>query len=136
MSRKKLGVYLAGAWADMHRLRERRADLVALGLHVTSRWMDQIGRDYSATTPEFKLEAKKDYEDIDRASFLIIDTMGASRGGREWEAGYATGRGKRVVRVGPIVTPFHSTVNLGFETWNDCLLYFAQALEHADERNN
>jgi hypothetical protein len=85
---------------------------------------------------DFEQEARRDYHDIDKSDFLLIDTFGASRGGREWEGGYATGQGKRVVRVGPVITPFHAVVNLSFPDWAACVAYFATAMEVADVRNN
>ena len=133
---RRLRVYIAGAWVDMPRLREMRDEMTKLGFIVTSRWMDQVGRDYSATVPEFVKEANKDLEDIDKADFLIVDTFGETRGGREWESGYAHGRGKRLLRVGPIRNPFHTKAALAFDDWTGALSYLAVALEHADARDN
>lgn len=127
---RRLRVYVAGAWVDMPRLREMRDELTKLGFVVTSRWMEQVGRDYSGTENEFIKEAQKDLEDIDKADFLIVDTFGETRGGREWETGYAYGRGKRVLRVGPIRNPFHTRAALAFIDWTGALSYLAVALEH------
>jgi nucleoside 2-deoxyribosyltransferase len=107
---------------------------MALGIRVNSRWIDS---DHGYDDVPFIQEANRDYWDIDRADFVIIDTGDTdTKGGRDWESGYATGRGKRVVRVGPIITPFHARVNLGFESWGACLAHFATAIEHADARDN
>jgi hypothetical protein len=80
-------------------------------------------------------EARRDYGDIDRAHFMILDTFGPSKGGREWEGGYAIGKGKRVLRVGPAIIPFHQ-LPLSFEDWDACLAHLANSLEHADVREN
>lgn len=129
-----LKVYIAASWQNRFRLREVREQLKELNIKVTSQWID-FDRGYS--DGDFTEEANRDYRDIDSADFLIIDTTDtATRGGREWEGGYATGRGKRVARVGPIITPFHARTNLGFESWDALLAYFATAMEHADARDN
>lgn len=127
---RKLAVYIAASWQNRFRLRDVRQRLAELGVKVTSRWID-FDREYC--DGDFQLEARRDYADIDKASCLIIDTTDeASRGGREWEAGYATGRGIRVIRVGPVITPFHAAVKLAFPDWNRLLAHFATAIEHGD----
>lgn len=131
---RPLRCYIAASWTQRHRLRGVRDQLVELGLSVTSTWIDA---NHGYTDKPFPAEAGRDYRQIDKADFLILDTTDTeSQGGRDWEAGYATGRGKRVLRVGPSITPFHTTVNLGFESWSACLGHLATALEHADVRNN
>lgn len=126
---------MAGAYVDAPRLVGMRQHLRELGFEVTSRWIDKAagGKPYEA---EFKDEAKVDYADIDRADFLILDSFGKSRGGREWEGGYATGKGKRVIVVGPVVHPFHSMCQLKFASWPEALSYLATRLEHGDVREN
>jgi len=131
---RHLRIYIAGAWGDKERLKGERKRLEGLGFIVTSEWLD-ITRGYTEGW-QGDQEAKRDYRNLDKADFTIIDTFGATRGGREWEGGYTVGKGKRVVRVGPIITPFHAAVNLGFESWDACISYFATAMETADARNN
>lgn len=130
---RHLRIYIAGAWDDKERLRGERKRLEDLGFIVTSEWLD-INRPYADWHGD--QEARRDYRNLDRSDFTIIDTFGATRGGREWEGGYTVGRGKRIVRVGPIVTPFHAACNLGFENWDALVSYFAIQTEHADARNN
>lgn len=131
---RALKVYIAASWPNRFRLREVRKQLADLNIRVTSQWIDF---DHGYSDADFTQEANRDYHDIDISDFLIIDTTDTqTRGGREWEGGYATGRGKRVIRVGPIITPFHARVNLGFESWDACLTYLAQQMEHADARDN
>ena len=134
---RKLRVYVAGAWVDAARLAGVRQQLQEIGLEVTSQWIDLAlgGRPYTIDQPGMLKEARRDYGDIDKADFLIIDTFGASKGGREWEGGYAIGRGKRVMRVGPAITPFHE-LPLTFDDWSAAITYLATSLEHADVRQN
>lgn len=138
---KALKCYIAASWQNRFRLRETRKRLADLNIRVTSQWIDfdrGYGTGEGMTHAEDLQEANRDYHDIDTADFLIIDTTDTnSRGGRDWEGGYATGRGKRVIRVGPVITPFHARVNLGFESWDACLSYLATAMvERADARSN
>jgi hypothetical protein len=128
---------MAGAWVDAPRLSGVRQRLKELGFEITSQWIDLAlgGRPYTIDKIGMAKEARRDYADIDKADFLILDTFGPSKGGREWEGGYAIGRGKRVMRVGPAITPFHE-LPLAFEDWDMCLGYLATALEHADVREN
>lgn len=133
---RKLRVYMAGAWVDAKRLAGPRQQLRELGFEVTSEWLDLAlnGKPYEGGHEK---EARRDYANIDKADFLIIDTLSTgTRGGREWEGGYATGRGKRVMRVGPSIIPFHSVLHKVFPDWESCLTYLATALEHADVREN
>lgn len=133
---RKLRVYMAGAWVDSKRLQGARQRLREIGFEVTSTWLDIAlsGKPYEG---DHEKEARRDYADIDRADFLIIDTLSTgTRGGREWEGGYATGRGKRVMRVGPSIIPFHAALPLTFPTWDACLAHLATALEHSDVREN
>ena len=131
---RSLKAYIAASWTQRERLRGIRTQLMELGIRVNSRWID-LSCAYDELP--FVQEANRDYWDIDRADFLIIDTTDTdTRGGRDWEAGYATGKGKRIIRVGPTITPFHARVNLGFENWGACLAHFATAIEHGTRRDN
>lgn len=137
---RPLKVYIAASWQNRFRLRETRKQLADLNIRVTSQGIDfdrGHGTGEGHSSQEDIQEANRGYHDIDVSDFVIIDTTDtATRGGREWEGGYATGRGKRVMRVGPVLTPFHARVNLGFESWDACLTYLATAMEHSDGRRN
>ena len=128
-------VYIAASWQNRFRLREIRTRLADVGIVVNSQWID-FDREY--TEGDFGEEADRDYSDIKAADFLILDTTDrATRGGREWEAGYATGLGKHIWRVGPVITPFHVRVQRAFVSgWGDCLEYLRIGKEHADARDN
>src|SRR5574341_719351 len=134
----KTVVYIAASWQNRIKLREIRRRLAEIGITVSSQWID-FDRDYTDTNEneEWVTEAYRDYDDIDFSDLLIIDTTDtATRGGREWEAGYATGLGMRVLRVGPVITPFHASVYKSFEDWNSCISWFATSQEHADAIDN
>lgn len=122
---------MAGAYADRPRLRLMRAKLEELGFIVTSRWLsntDVYGLEIT--------EATTDVSDINRSDFVITDTFGPSRGGRDFECGYAYGINKRVLRVGPVVNPFNNLAKLAFRDWDELLVHLATATEHADVRKN
>lgn len=128
---RRVRVYMAGAYADRPRLRTMRAKLEELGFIVTSRWLNNVDEYGLAIT-----EATNDVSDIDRSNFVVVDTFGPSRGGRDFECGYAYGIGKRVIRVGPIVNPFNNLAKLSFDNWDSLFAHLATSLEHADARNN
>lgn len=126
--------YIAASWTQRFRLRGTRSYLHTLGIRVNSQWLNF---DHGYDEGDFIREAARDYGDIDRADFVILDTTDTdTRGGRDWETGYAVGRGKRVIRVGPVITPFHAAIPLGFPSWDDCFAHFATAVEHSGIRNN
>lgn len=126
--------YIAASWPRREYLRGIRIQLRALGIRVSSQWLDSVN---AYDEGDFVAEAKRDYGDLDRADFVILDTTDMdTRGGRDWEAGYATGKGKRLIRVGPIITPFHAGIKLGFGGWASCVAHLASAIEHSDVRNN
>jgi hypothetical protein len=134
---RQLKYYLAGAWVDAARLVGCRQRLTEIGFECTSQWLEfsLSGRPYTIDSTGMQREARRDYADIDRAHFMILDTFGSSKGGREWEGGYCIGKGKRVMRVGPAVTPFHQ-LPLSFDSWDALIAHLATALEHADVRQN
>lgn len=128
---RQLRVYMAGSYADRPRLRLMRAKLEELGFIVTSRWLNNTD-DYGLEITE----ATNDVGDINRSDFVITDTFGASRGGRDFECGYAYGINKRVLRVGPVVNPFNNLAKQVFADWDALLAHLATSMEHADVRRN
>lgn len=130
--------YIAASWGNRFKLREIRRRLNEIGIDVSSQWID-FDRGYTETEKDelWVDEAFRDYDDIDGSDVLIIDTTDTNtRGGREWEAGYATGIGMRTVRVGPIITPFHASVSRSFKDWDSCISGFATEMEHANAKDN
>lgn len=118
----KIKCYIAGAWVDVERIVKARVLMEAAGWEVTSHWIDlALSRAYTAPGNEMVIEAQRDYDDIDRSQAVIVDTLtDRTRGGREWEGGYAIGKGRLVYVVGPARTPFHYAVTRRFETWEEC----------------
>ena len=114
--------YITGAWVDVDRIVAARTLMESAGWEVTSQWIDfALTRGYTAPGDEMVVEAQRDYDDITRANIVIVDTLSdKTKGGREWEGGYAAGRGRLVYVVGPARTPFHYAVTRRFESWEEC----------------
>jgi nucleoside 2-deoxyribosyltransferase len=121
--------YLAGAFHRRGEFRSYAADLIAAGHTVTSTWLDE----------EFENEAhaaanaERDLADLDRADAIICFTTPSrsttSRGGRHTEFGYALGRGKAVIIVGPIENIFYALPDLAvFTDWPAALAQLQPAV--------
>ena len=101
-----LKVYLAGRYSLLKELKEESKKFEAAGIEITSRWLDNKEDGLS-----FKDVAMLDIEDVDKADAVVLfsepyGTM-VSGGGRHVEFGYAMGRGKKLVVVGPLENIFH-----------------------------
>jgi hypothetical protein len=116
--------YLAGSWSARDTLRAYRDRLVAVDIAVTATWLTY---EHQA---DLKLWAIVDQTDIILADGLILftDTPSTS-GGYWWELGYAMGRGKRVIGVGPINRPrpnlFCELVDEWYSTVDDLIAALA-----------
>lgn len=128
-----VSVYLAARFGRREEMRRYRDELVALGIHVTSRWIDLEGEDAAA----FERAAGECVLDLVTADVLVSFTEadqaapGAARGGRHVELGIAVGinaireyfrwnsmRRMRVFIVGPREHLFHFLPFVRqFETW-------------------
>lgn len=125
-SQSELVVYLAARYSRKNEIREKAKELEALGIVVTSRWLEEK-ESPDATMADvgdaFCIDvAIQDIEDIDKADMLILFTENPElpfvRGGRHFESGYAYGIEKLVVTVGPKENVFHhlkEVVNV--ESW-------------------
>lgn len=108
-------VYLAARYARRNELREYRTQLEALGIHVTSRWLDENEPlDGNMTHKEdtwYTHTAFVDLEDIDYADAIIFfaedPLIGWVRGGRHVEFGYAIAKFKLIHIIGPKENVFH-----------------------------
>lgn len=105
--------YLAGRY-------DRRLDLLllvplleAVGIGVKSTWLHGT-HEGSEDPAVLKHCAQEDLADVGLADMLIAFSewpdVGFTSGGRHVELGYALGRGKRVVVIGPIENVFHHAV--------------------------
>jgi nucleoside 2-deoxyribosyltransferase len=114
--------YFAARFSKRVELRRYRAQLTRLGHVVTSRWLDGKADENAAT-------ASRDLADIDTADVCIWFTeqpRSATRGGRHFEAGYAAGRGKNLIIVGPVEHIFCHLGNIErFGCWPECLAAFS-----------
>ena len=137
-----LSVYLAGMFSTIKIRKAQAAELRAVGIEVTSRWIDETVPHNAETkdVPEkyLKETAIADIEDIDDADIflafvptaeeLIAATVTASsRGGRHVEFGYALGTGKPIFVVGHKENVFHYYPYLAFgqshfETFREALV--------------
>ncbi len=106
-------IYLAGAWPERLRIRERAEQLRALGHHVISDWHDATadGQDYDTLDVDQMAQiGLTNMALLRHADMLILDTEGESRGGRDFEAGFFAGiilKTRKVITVvGPPTNPF------------------------------
>jgi nucleoside 2-deoxyribosyltransferase len=106
LSESPLRVYLAARYSRLPELRRYRAQLEELGMEVTSRWLhgDHQLPDGAEDAELAGRLASEDLLDIDAADAAVVFGEAprcATRGGRNVEAGYALGRHKAVIWVGP-----------------------------------
>lgn len=121
----KMKVYLAARYSWKDKLKDCREELEAMGIEVTSRWLNErkgASSNLEDLTPRFCREhAEIDKEDIRNCDVLVLFTQPPTepfvRGGRHHEAGYAEGLGKKIVLCGPIENIFH--YNLDYIQCND-----------------
>jgi hypothetical protein len=111
-------IYLAARYSRNDEMRGVRDVLEAFGHKVTSRWIDLHGGKYPGSFTPDQLNsdpascagiAAADIEDMDAADTVISFTSpGEGKGGRHTEFGWALGRAKRLVVVGPREHVFHT----------------------------
>lgn len=115
-------VYLASQFAKQNELCSYREDLLRIGWHVTSNWLDEI-EDPSADP---FIYAQNDLLDIDNADAVIVfpgppylgGTEGAARGGHHFEAGWAYAKGKLIIVIGKTDNGFYHMPDMQhFQSW-------------------
>lgn len=115
-------VYLCAQFARQNEMCSYREDLLQVGWHVTSTWLDEI--EDSRTDPA--VYAYNDILDIDNSDAVIFFSgppyLGSieecSRGGRHFELGYAFHAGKTCILIGGAENIFHSLPNMiHFQSW-------------------
>ena len=119
-------IYLAAAYSQLAETREKAKELESIGLECTSRWLKETAPP-NCTMTDFTdsyllSTAIVDIEDILAADVTVLFTTDEPlpRGGRHFESGFAYGRGRKLMTVGPIENIFHflpDTVH--FEKWED-----------------
>lgn len=117
-------IYLASRYSRREELCIYRRDLLALGLNVTSRWLngdhqvDDAGLMERAAEAERVRFANEDWHDLLDAdcciSFTEIPRTGSTRGGRHVEFGAALALGKHCVVVGHRENVFHCLSQVRF----------------------
>ena len=130
-------VYLAGMFSTIKTRKQQAAELRAMDIVVTARWVDETvphNVEMKDLGDQYHIETSvADIEDIDAADvfveFVPSDTelvdatlRSSSRGGRHFEMGYAYAKGKIIYVVGPKENVFHhlpaSTIQ-HFATWDE-----------------
>lgn len=130
---RPLRVYMAGRYRDLDKLAGEREKFRSAGIEVTSTWLDNAEEGMA-----FQDVAVIDLEDVDRADVLVLYTepygTPVPGGGRHVEFGYALGRGKECVLVGPLENIFHwhPTVK-SFPVTEYAIRYLER---YKEERNN
>lgn len=113
-------IYIASFYDTRDRLRPICGLLEEMGYQVTSRWI-RNQEDTKPSEEELGTYAQRDFDDIDAADMLILDTLDETpRGGREVELGYAVGK-KEIVIVGPKRNVFHRLF-INYKDWPSLLL--------------
>jgi nucleoside 2-deoxyribosyltransferase len=127
--------YLAGSYGRREELEGYAKELEALGHTVTSRWLsgahdkewghlENQDPTSDACAPYAKLWSDEDLADVRDADVLILFADNHNvRGGKHFEAGYATALGKHVHVIGHAELTFHriETVHI-YPSWPDFLL--------------
>ena len=129
-------VYFAARFSRRDELNGYRAELEALGIVVTSRWL--------ATEPRVRFEYSDDdwraLGLIDQEDVLAADTLvsfteppgAGGNGGRHVELGMALALGRRVILVGQREHIFHHLPEVEVvESWPEALRLLAQRLDAA-----
>lgn len=111
-----MNVYIAAPFSWKDEINDYATELRSLGINVTSSWLEEKA-DPKCTLDQFQDSyheeiAAVDVRDIDAAQVVAvftIDPLGPPkpRGGRHWETGYAYGRNKEVIVIGPKENIFH-----------------------------
>jgi nucleoside 2-deoxyribosyltransferase len=125
-------VYTAARFSRIKEIRKYVDDLAKIGVHVTSEWVRETC-DPNVNMKDFRAEqhremAYRDINEVDLADTLILFTNGSEtpilRGAHHFEAGYAYGRGKRVITVGDRDNIFYHLPTIrNFATWDEALQF-------------
>lgn len=131
MSKK---VYLAAQYGWRDTLKWYAKQLAALGVEVTSTWLNER-KDPKSELTELNTRFLKDHAivdvvDIKRADAIVLFTVKPTdttkRGGRHVEFGIAYALGKELIICGPYENIFHYLPEVKqFDNFGDVLEYFA-----------
>jgi hypothetical protein len=129
-------VYFAARYSRHEELNSYRAELEALGIEVTSRWLDTQPRARSLySEDDWRALGLLDQEDVLAADTLVCfaEAEGeGGNGGRHVELGMALALGRRVIVVGRREHIFHYLPEVEVvESWPEALRLLAQGLDAA-----
>ncbi|HEU0073939.1 MAG TPA: hypothetical protein VFS30_07990 [Dehalococcoidia bacterium] len=132
-------VYFAARYSRRDELNAYRAELDALGIEVTSRWLATEPRVHSEySDADWRELGQIDQEDVLAADTLVCFTEpdgAGGNGGRHVELGMALALGRRVIVVGRREHIFHHLPEIDLvESWPEALRLLAQSLDAAVAR--
>jgi hypothetical protein len=132
-------VYFAARYSRREELNGFRAELEALGIEVTSRWLATEPRLRSSySEDDWRELGLIDQEDVLAADTLVCFTEAAGdggNGGRHAELGMALALGRRVIVVGRREHIFHYLPEVEIvDSWPEALRLLAQSLDPAVAR--
>lgn len=123
---RKLSFYLAAAFKEQLRLRNYAEELRNMGYVITSRWLfeERDPLHDLQKNEDYSIYAEQDLEDIRACDVFIIFTVEPTelikRGGKHFEAGYASGVYKPIVVIGPDENIFYQLKGTThFNSWSD-----------------
>jgi hypothetical protein len=112
--------YLSARYGRREEMQRCHYALIQLGYDVASRWYHADADESKLTAADWARIAADDIADIERCDVFVafteaqlngteswLDVLSVARGGRHVELGYALGRLKRVVIIGPRENAFH-----------------------------
>jgi hypothetical protein len=119
-------IYLAPRYSRREEMVRYKADLEALGHTVYGNWIEDpypASEEYilahSAIAADLALDDLREIDKVDTLiAFTELPTSRPYRGGRHVEMGYALGRDKTIIVVGPRENVFHC---LGMSVYPDWL---------------
>lgn len=118
-------IYIAGSFNGAPRIYEEAEVLEEKGHTITGVWFqphDPIEKIWDSNFGGRVAEvmALRDFNGIDRADLMIIDTLEeSSSGGRNVELGYALAKSKRIILIGEPTTIFYSLVKEVYSCWDE-----------------
>ncbi len=129
-------VYFAARYSRQEELKSYRAELEALGIEVTSRWLEMEPRRRSAYSDEdWRDLGQADQADVLAADSLVCFTEAdgeGGNGGRHVELGMALALGLRVIVVGRREHVFHYLPEAELvANWPEALRLLAQSFDAA-----
>jgi nucleoside 2-deoxyribosyltransferase len=118
-------IYVAASFNSRDRIRDEIEELEEIGHVITGVWFQEEDPIEKLWDGNFggrvaEVMALRDFNAIERAEVMIIDTLDPSTsGGRNVELGWALAKGKRIILVGPPTTIFFALIRETYDTWEE-----------------